>query len=94
MASSHPEEHLSDDWECISCTDDAQERTHAGTLSSELRQLMGNPAVTNQPLTAYLAATHPDDRQSVESALTELASGGGSRTLDHRFVGFRREAKV
>jgi signal transduction histidine kinase/CheY-like chemotaxis protein len=61
-------------------------RTHAGTLSSELRQLMGNPAVTDQPLTAYLAATHPDDRQSVESALTELSSGGGSRTLDHRFI--------
>lgn len=33
MASSHPEEHLSDDWECISCTDDAQERTHAGTFA-------------------------------------------------------------
>jgi signal transduction histidine kinase/DNA-binding response OmpR family regulator/HPt (histidine-containing phosphotransfer) domain-containing protein len=66
-------------------------RTGAGNFSSELRQLMGNPESvrpgdTDQPLNAYLAATHPDDRTSVETAFSELASGGGSRTLDHRFV--------
>ena len=61
-------------------------RTHAGTLSSELRQLMGNPEIGDRPLTAYLAVTHPDDRPSVETALAELAAGGGSRTLDHRFI--------
>ena len=60
--------------------------TRAGTMSIELRQLLGNPDESEAPLAAYLAVTHPEDRASVESMLAELASGGGSRTLDHRFV--------
>jgi two-component system sensor histidine kinase/response regulator len=60
--------------------------TRAGTMSSELRQLLGNPDAGEAPLAAYLAVTHPEDRASVESMLADLASGGGSRTLDHRFV--------
>jgi signal transduction histidine kinase/DNA-binding response OmpR family regulator/HPt (histidine-containing phosphotransfer) domain-containing protein len=61
-------------------------RTRTGSMSSELRQLLGNPDNTDQPLAAYLAATHPEDRSLVELMLTELAAGGGSRTLDHRFM--------
>ena len=38
------------------------------------------------PLAAYLAVTHPDDRPSVETMLSDLAASGGSRTLDHRFI--------
>ncbi|MGC1521362.1 MAG: response regulator [Steroidobacteraceae bacterium] len=60
--------------------------TGAGTMSNELRQLLGSPHKSKAPLAAYLAVTHPDDRSAVESMLAELASGAGSRTLDHRFV--------
>jgi signal transduction histidine kinase/CheY-like chemotaxis protein/HPt (histidine-containing phosphotransfer) domain-containing protein len=61
-------------------------RTRTGTLSTELRELLGNPEVGDRPLTAYLAVTHPDDRLTVESMLADLAASGGSRTLDHRFI--------
>jgi two-component system sensor histidine kinase/response regulator len=60
--------------------------TSGGSMSDELRQLLGNPQEQNRPLTAYLAATHPEDRSLVETMLAELGSSGGSRTLDHRFV--------
>src|ERR1700733_9147719 len=60
--------------------------TRAGTMSNELRQLLGNPDEGEAPLAAYLAVTHPDDRASVESMFADLVAGGGSRTLDHRFV--------
>jgi signal transduction histidine kinase/DNA-binding response OmpR family regulator len=55
-------------------------------MSEELRQLLGNPVVGDRPLAAYLAVTHPEDRSLVESTLADLSSGGGSRTLDHRFI--------
>jgi two-component system sensor histidine kinase/response regulator len=61
-------------------------RTRAGTMSEELRQLMGNPEDSDRPLTAYLAVTHPEDRSLVEAMLADLGSCGGSRTLDHRFI--------
>jgi signal transduction histidine kinase/DNA-binding response OmpR family regulator/HPt (histidine-containing phosphotransfer) domain-containing protein len=61
-------------------------RTRAGSMSDELRQLLGNPENNSQPLTAYLTVTHPEDRSLVESILSELGSSGGSRTLDHRFI--------
>jgi len=61
-------------------------RTHSGSMSNELRKLLGNPEDSDQPLRAYVAVTHPDDRSLVETMLTELASTGGSRTLDHRFM--------
>ncbi len=60
--------------------------THTGSMSSELRQLLGNPQDSDRPLIAYLAVTHPEDRPVVETMLAELSSGGGSRTLDHRFM--------
>jgi signal transduction histidine kinase len=60
--------------------------TGTGTMSNELRQMLGNPDEGRAPLAAYLAVTHPEDRASVEGMLADLASGGGSRTLDHRFV--------
>jgi signal transduction histidine kinase/DNA-binding response OmpR family regulator/HPt (histidine-containing phosphotransfer) domain-containing protein len=61
-------------------------RTGTGSMSEELRQLLGNPVVGDRPLAAYLAVTHPEDRSLVESTLADLSSGGGSRTLDHRFI--------
>jgi len=61
-------------------------RTHTGSMSSELRQLLGDPVDSDRPLAAYLAVTHPDDRSFVELMLADLRSGGGSRTLDHRFL--------
>jgi len=61
-------------------------QTRTGTLSHELRQLLGNPDAGDRPLAAYLAVTHPDDRASVDAMLADLAAGGGSRTLDHRFI--------
>ncbi len=61
-------------------------QTRTGTLSHELRQLLGNPDAGDRPLAAYLAVTHPDDRASVDAMLADLASAGGSRTLDHRFI--------
>ena len=60
--------------------------TRAGDMSSELRQLLGNPPHSDRPLSAYLAVTHPEDRSMVEMMLADLGAGGGSRTLDHRFV--------
>jgi two-component system sensor histidine kinase/response regulator len=57
-----------------------------GSISNELRQLLGNPADGDRPLTAYLAVTHPEDRSLVETMLADLASSGGSRTIDHRLV--------
>jgi two-component system sensor histidine kinase/response regulator len=60
--------------------------TRTGTMSNELRQLLGGPDDSEAPLATYLAVTHPEDRESVENMLADLASGGGSRTLDHRFV--------
>jgi two-component system sensor histidine kinase/response regulator len=61
-------------------------RARSGSMSTELRQLLGNPEDSDQPLTAYLALTHPEDRALVETMLAELGSSGGSRTLDHRFI--------
>ena len=61
-------------------------RTHTGSMSSELRQLLGDPVDSDRPLAAYLAVTHPDDRSFVEPMLADLSAGGGSRTLDHRFL--------
>ena len=61
-------------------------QTRAGSMSAELRQLLGNPEDDDQPLTAYLAVTHPEDRSLVETLFEELGSSGGSRTLDHRFI--------
>jgi len=60
--------------------------TRAGSMSDQLRQLLGNPGDTDRPLAAYLSLTHPEDRPQVEAMLTDLGSGGGSRTLDHRFI--------
>jgi len=60
--------------------------TGTGSMSGELRQLLGNPGDSERPLDAYLAVTHPEDRSLVETMLADLESGGGSRTLDHRFV--------
>ncbi len=60
--------------------------TRAGSMSSELLQLLGNPQDHDGPLAAYLAVTHPEDRALVETMLAELSASGGSRTLDHRFL--------
>jgi signal transduction histidine kinase/DNA-binding response OmpR family regulator/HPt (histidine-containing phosphotransfer) domain-containing protein len=60
--------------------------TRAGSMSDELRQLLGNPEDSDRPLAAYLAVTHPEDRSLVETMLADLGTHGGSRTLDHRFV--------
>jgi signal transduction histidine kinase/DNA-binding response OmpR family regulator/HPt (histidine-containing phosphotransfer) domain-containing protein len=60
--------------------------TRAGSMSGELRQLLGNPHDGDRPLSVYLAVTHPEDRSFVEAMLTDLSSGGGSRTVDHRFL--------
>src|SRR5713101_3435646 len=60
--------------------------TRAGSVSDQLRQLLGNPEDRDRPLAAYLAVTHPEDRSLVETMLADLSSGGGSRTLDHRFM--------
>jgi two-component system, sensor histidine kinase and response regulator len=60
--------------------------TRAGSMSDQLRQLLGNPGDSHRPLAAYLAVTHPEDRSLVEAMLADLGSGGGSRTLDHRFI--------
>jgi signal transduction histidine kinase/CheY-like chemotaxis protein len=61
-------------------------RTGAGSMSSELQQLLGDPDDIARPLTAYLAATHPEDRPLVEKTLADLNSMGGSRKLDHRLM--------
>ncbi len=55
-----------------------------GSMSNELRLLLGDPSESERPMTAYLAACHPDDRSTVETMLTDLMASGGSRTLDHR----------
>jgi signal transduction histidine kinase/DNA-binding response OmpR family regulator/HPt (histidine-containing phosphotransfer) domain-containing protein len=60
--------------------------TRTGSMSDQLRQLLGNPEDSDRPLAAYLAVTHPEDRLLVETMLADLGSGGGSRTLDHRFI--------
>jgi signal transduction histidine kinase/DNA-binding response OmpR family regulator/HPt (histidine-containing phosphotransfer) domain-containing protein len=60
--------------------------TRAGSMSGELRRLLGNPHDGDRPLSVYLAVTHPEDRSFVEAILTDLSSGGGSRTVDHRFL--------
>ena len=64
----------------------ANRRSREGSMSNELRQLLGRVEDSGRPLETYLAATHPEDRPLVEALLEELASGGGSRTLDHRFI--------
>jgi two-component system sensor histidine kinase/response regulator len=61
-------------------------RTRSGSMSKELRQLLGDPENSGKPLIAYLALTHPEDRSLVETMLAELGTKGGSRTLDHRFI--------
>jgi signal transduction histidine kinase/DNA-binding response OmpR family regulator/HPt (histidine-containing phosphotransfer) domain-containing protein len=61
-------------------------RTRAGSMSNELRQLLGNPHDSDRPLAAYLAVTHPEDRSVVEAMLGDLGASGGSRTLDHRCI--------
>ncbi len=60
--------------------------THTGSMSGELKQLLGNPPDAGQPRSAYIAVTHPEDRPMVEQVFAELGSRGGSRTLDHRFM--------
>ncbi len=60
--------------------------TRSGSMSAELLRLLGDPEVGDRPLEAYLAATHAEDRALVAAAIDELAVGGGSRTLDHRFL--------
>jgi signal transduction histidine kinase/DNA-binding response OmpR family regulator/HPt (histidine-containing phosphotransfer) domain-containing protein len=60
--------------------------TRTGSMSDQLRQLLGNREDSDRPLAAYLALTHPEDRSLVEAMLADLGSGGGSRTLDHRFI--------
>ncbi len=57
-------------------------RTRTGSMSDELRQLLGNPEDSDRPLAAYLAVTHPEDRSLVETMLADLGSSGGSRTLE------------
>ena len=61
-------------------------RTHAGSMSGELTNLLGAPENSDRPLASYLTVTHPEDRSLVEAMLTELGARGGSRTLDHRFI--------
>jgi signal transduction histidine kinase/CheY-like chemotaxis protein len=61
-------------------------RTGTGSMSSELRQLLGDPDDIAEPLAAYLAATHPEDRSLVQNTLADLNSMGGSRKLDHRLM--------
>jgi signal transduction histidine kinase/DNA-binding response OmpR family regulator len=61
-------------------------RTRTGSMSGELRQLLGNPEDGERPFDAYLAVTHPEDRSLVATMLADLSSSGGSRTLDHRFI--------
>lgn len=41
--------------------------TRAGSMSNELRQLLGNPQDGDRPLAAYLAVTHPEDRSLIEA---------------------------
>src|SRR5271170_5891382 len=60
--------------------------SRTGSMSNELRQLLGDPEGTERPMAAYLALTHPDDRSTVETVLTDLIPSGGSRTVDHRIV--------
>lgn len=60
--------------------------TRTGSMSSELRQLLGDPIDGDRPLATYLAVTHPEDRPMVDDMLADLRSGGGSRTIDHRFL--------
>jgi len=60
--------------------------TRAGSMSDQLRQLLDYTGAGDQPLAAYLAVTHPEDRSMVETMLADLGTGGGSRTLDHRFI--------
>jgi signal transduction histidine kinase/CheY-like chemotaxis protein len=57
-----------------------------GSMSGELRQLLGAPEDVGRPLATYLAATHPEDRGQVDAMLNELTLSGGSRTLDHRLM--------
>jgi signal transduction histidine kinase/DNA-binding response OmpR family regulator/HPt (histidine-containing phosphotransfer) domain-containing protein len=61
-------------------------RTGAGSMSAELRRLLGNPEDGDRPLAVYLAVTYPEDRSLVETMLADLGSSGGSGTLDHRFI--------
>src|SRR3984957_10641374 len=63
-------------------------RSGTGSMSSELRQLLGDPedSAYARPMAAYLEATHPEDRPLVEKTLSDLSSSGGSRKLDHRFM--------
>jgi signal transduction histidine kinase/DNA-binding response OmpR family regulator len=61
-------------------------RTGTGSMSSEFQQLLGDPDDIAQPLAAYLAATHPEDRPLVEKTLADLNSMGGSHKLDHRLM--------
>jgi signal transduction histidine kinase/DNA-binding response OmpR family regulator len=60
--------------------------SRSGRISDELQKLLGNPAGSDRPMAAYLAATHPEDRAQVEAALENLGTNGVSRTLDHRFI--------
>jgi signal transduction histidine kinase/DNA-binding response OmpR family regulator len=60
--------------------------SRVGRMSEELQKLLGNPGGSDRPMAAYLAATHPEDRAQVETALENLGKNGGSRTLDHRFI--------
>src|SRR6202163_1903913 len=44
-------------------------RSHDGSMSNELRHLLGNPQNSDRPLAAYLAVTHPEDRSLVKTML-------------------------
>jgi two-component system sensor histidine kinase/response regulator len=61
-------------------------RTRTGSMSNELRQLLGGPVDGDRPLTTYLEVTHPEDRPVVDAMLADLRITGGSCTLDHRFL--------
>jgi signal transduction histidine kinase/DNA-binding response OmpR family regulator len=60
-------------------------RTHAGSMSESLYELLGSPDNRDHPIDAYLSATHPDDRVQVRNLIATTYQSGESRTLDHRF---------
>jgi signal transduction histidine kinase len=61
-------------------------RTHAGSMSASLYELLGSPPNRDHPIDAYLSATHADDRVQVRNLIATTYQTGESRTLDHRFM--------
>ena len=64
----------------------ADANTGKGTMSTELETLLEVAPHADNPLSTFLAATHPDDRSAVELTYVDLQNHGGSRTLDHRLL--------